>query len=476
MGKPEREDKKQVNNQGSSSGGDGNAIENKSESRDPELYDPTNIHSGPEKDKAEVKPWGEMSKEDRRAEAWREFKDNFSWEEVFEELLKMVGIMVLALGLSAAPLIGPAVMPILGGLAIAMGLWTIIAPFLDGKSPTVVEWLKGGLLILGGAALIVAAVATSPGWAPIAGGIAMTAFILYAVVEALNSYLLFEDAVAAPTREEMKVKAKESAKEAQNTVRDFSSFFIPAGKAQKAIQKLVKTKVKPGAPAEEALPTSEEPGGFEGSSADEQLPKQVEESLGVKEEELIVGEELEGAGFKNLLGLRAIERIKIRFKPNAAHDQVEFARQMKAQEDGLNKLTVEEYIANRDRYLREGRSKDADRAQAEYRERALEKKVNELLEEDPDISLDDATTKAKKWLDTQAVLHDPDQVTGGNPTNIGGLGDKRVNSSIGSQWSKREAGSTLTRAESIDKAVRDASRGMTPEEMSKTYLNISIAW
>ena len=40
-------------------------------------------------------------------------------------------------------------------------------------------------------------------------------------------------------------------------------------------------------------------------------------------------------------------------------------------------------------------------------------------------------------MDTQAAVHNPDQVAGGYASNVGGVGDKGVNSSIGSQWRYR---------------------------------------
>lgn len=50
------------------------------------------------------------------------------------------------------------------------------------------------------------------------------------------------------------------------------------------------------------------------------------------------------------------------------------------------------------------------------------------------LSRADATKQASEWLETKAALHNPDQIAGGRANIIGGLGDKRVNSSIGSQW------------------------------------------
>ena len=40
-------------------------------------------------------------------------------------------------------------------------------------------------------------------------------------------------------------------------------------------------------------------------------------------------------------------------------------------------------------------------------------------------------------MDTQAAVHNPDQVAGGYASNVGGVGYKGVNSSIGSQWRYR---------------------------------------
>ena len=47
------------------------------------------------------------------------------------------------------------------------------------------------------------------------------------------------------------------------------------------------------------------------------------------------------------------------------------------------------------------------------------------------MSFREAKDKAEKWLSSQAALHNPDQIAGGNPMNVSGLGDKGVNSSIG---------------------------------------------
>lgn len=49
-------------------------------------------------------------------------------------------------------------------------------------------------------------------------------------------------------------------------------------------------------------------------------------------------------------------------------------------------------------------------------------------------------------MNTTAALHNPDAVAGGNVDKISGLGDSKINSSLGSQWK--------TRAESIEQQVK----------------------
>jgi hypothetical protein len=52
---------------------------------------------------------------------------------------------------------------------------------------------------------------------------------------------------------------------------------------------------------------------------------------------------------------------------------------------------------------------------------------------------DEALRQVNAWMETQAVLHDPDQVAGGDGDALTGLGNSSVNSSIGSQWGNGRA-------------------------------------
>jgi len=172
----------------------------------------------------------------------------------------------------------------------------------------------------------------------------------------------------------------------------------------------------------------------------------------------------DGPAGETILGSRMSRITSDPFRPNPNHNYDEFVRQLEGQQDGLNSLTVDDFINNRDDYLANGRSSEGAQAQREFRERALQERIDDL--EDSGLSLDDATEQAEEWMSTRAALHDPDQVAGGFGSNVTGMGDGRVNSSLGSQW--------RTRIDDIDRQVREAAEGMTEAERQSTYLDIEL--
>ncbi|MBA4537796.1 hypothetical protein H1Z61_11805 [Bacillus aquiflavi] len=167
---------------------------------------------------------------------------------------------------------------------------------------------------------------------------------------------------------------------------------------------------------------------------------------------------------KHLDDLPRIKKIDVNFNRNVKHDSEEFARQLKDQEKGMNELTVDEYLKNRKKYLEQGRAIEGNIAQQAAREEAYVKKVNELQREG--LTLSQANKQAKEWLDTQAALHNPDQIAGGKAELIGGLGDRRINSSIGSQWRYR--------IDIVDEQIREITKSMKPEQLKTTYLNVKL--
>lgn len=135
-------------------------------------------------------------------------------------------------------------------------------------------------------------------------------------------------------------------------------------------------------------------------------------------------------------GVILMEKIIINFNKK---DDEEYNRQLQMQEDGLNDLTVQEYLDNRENYKNNGRSNEGNEAQQQARDEAFNDKVEELRGSDENLSKKDAEAQANEWLNTQHALHSPDQVAGGNPENVTGVGDASVNESIGVQWRHERA-------------------------------------
>src|SRR5690625_5271325 len=174
-------------------------------------------------------------------------------------------------------------------------------------------------------------------------------------------------------------------------------------------------------------------------------------------------ERVVGSG-KNLDNVPRLDEIEVTFNRNPKHDSEEFARQLKKQEKGMNELTVDEYLKNRERYIAEGRAIEGNVAQQTAREEAFSDKVAELMSNGK--SFDEAEKEAKEWLNTQAALHNPDQIAGGKPDKIGGMGHKGINSSIGSQWRYR--------IDVVDEQIREMAKNMTPEQLKNNYLNVKL--
>ncbi|CAN7275258.1 polymorphic toxin type 15 domain-containing protein [Peribacillus frigoritolerans] len=169
-------------------------------------------------------------------------------------------------------------------------------------------------------------------------------------------------------------------------------------------------------------------------------------------------------GMGVLYHVQRISEIEVKFKQNPKHNAEEFARQLKDQEKGLNGLTIDEYLKNRERYIEEGRALEGNAAQKAARVKAYLDKVDELRE--TGLSRKESEKQATVWINEQAALHNPDQIAGGNPLDIGGMGDKRVNSSLGSQWRYR--------IDVIDEQIKSIAASMTEVDKKSIYLNVKL--
>ena len=158
--------------------------------------------------------------------------------------------------------------------------------------------------------------------------------------------------------------------------------------------------------------------------------------------------------------------ISSKFNYKSKYDEVEFTAQLKNQEKGLNDLTISEFVENRKKFNELGRSKEATNLQKELREQFKQDKIEELLRNGSNY--EDAVNETEKWMKTQAVLHDPDQIAGGNPLNLTGLGDKNINSSIGSQWRYR--------IDDLEKQIMDFANTIPKSEWDNVKLNIKLTY
>ena len=164
--------------------------------------------------------------------------------------------------------------------------------------------------------------------------------------------------------------------------------------------------------------------------------------------------------------IKRIDEIEVEFNYKSKYDENEFARQLSDQQKGMNELTVQEYLDNRQKYIEQGRAIESNAAQQAAREKAFVDKIDELR--NAGLSLKEAEEQAQKWLDTQAALHNPDQVAGGFASNVGGVGDKGVNSSIGSQWRYR--------IDDVDAQIKKMVESMSEAEKNSTYLNVNLIY
>jgi hypothetical protein len=139
----------------------------------------------------------------------------------------------------------------------------------------------------------------------------------------------------------------------------------------------------------------------------------------------------------------------------------EFERQLKGQEDGLNRLTVDEYLENIANPVK--RDKAAARKARDILKRKLQTRFQREFskEMDPYDAETAAIDKARKTMSTLAGLHNPDLTAGGKDI-IADFGDRQVNSSIGPQWRSRIE-SLKSAAENVPDSMRES-----------TFINVNL--
>jgi hypothetical protein len=147
-------------------------------------------------------------------------------------------------------------------------------------------------------------------------------------------------------------------------------------------------------------------------------------------------------------------------------DLVEYQDQLSGQQAGLNKLKVNHWAANRAAYIARakaggsGRDPKGATAQRKFREQERTRLIAEKIA--AGVKPKQAEKEVAAFMKTQAALHDPDQIAGGDPTKIKKLGSKYINSSIGSQWK--------TNVTELDDAVAKIPAKRRP----KLHMNVQL--
>jgi len=132
----------------------------------------------------------------------------------------------------------------------------------------------------------------------------------------------------------------------------------------------------------------------------------------------------------------------------------ELDRQLAGQQQGLNALTVEEYLAARARFdARERDPQVARRERVSWRAKLLDARRQALQRDGCSAEL--AQRLAAEHADRQMrglhALHNPDRIAGGRDV-IADFGDGQVNSTIGRQWNLARRGE-LSRVQQLDCAA-----------------------
>lgn len=157
--------------------------------------------------------------------------------------------------------------------------------------------------------------------------------------------------------------------------------------------------------------------------------------------------------------------IGMPYNPAAKYEIDTFKGQVQDQEDGLNNLSVKDYLDNYSDRFEFGRSSEGTKMQNQYNDGLKESLIYDKMQEGK--SFEQAEKESSAEMFNKAALHSPDQAAGGNPMVIAAKGDASVNSALGSLWGHGRA------AELYDR-VNEMSKNMSDEEKANTYLNVRL--
>jgi len=161
----------------------------------------------------------------------------------------------------------------------------------------------------------------------------------------------------------------------------------------------------------------------------------------------------------NAMPLHKVECFKADKMP--ASKIGEFERQLKGQEDGLNRLTVDEFLENIANPVK--RSPAAARqARKDLQDTLQERFQKDYLQTmSAKTARVESVKKAKETMSNLAGLHNPDLSAGGKDI-IADFGDRQVNSSIGPQWRPKIAN------------LKKAAETVPTKLRGDTFLNVKL--
>jgi hypothetical protein len=166
------------------------------------------------------------------------------------------------------------------------------------------------------------------------------------------------------------------------------------------------------------------------------------------------------------------------------YDAREYRLQIAEQQNAINVMKIKQWLGDRSNFLAKvgnptdkkkfyadsGKHQDEERkkAAADWEIKRAEALEKQYLSEG--VPAKEAEKKAEQqakidvaaWMDTQAALHMPDKIAGGKVNAINAMGDRNINSSIGSSWK--------TRVSIVDKAVAKIDVALH----EKVQMNVSL--
>lgn len=130
--------------------------------------------------------------------------------------------------------------------------------------------------------------------------------------------------------------------------------------------------------------------------------------------------------------IRLAEPVRVEFDtPALQANPVEAQRQLSQQAEGLSTMTGQRWLNNADSYT-PGASRVDPPFHAAVRDQLEARRVTQL--ERLGFDSDAAAQMAKEDYSRKALLHSPDRIAGGDVFGYTGMGDRGVNSAIGSGW------------------------------------------